>query len=141
MIEKAIQVNKPDPDDAFDVLRKLGGFDIAGMTGIFLGGALYRIPIVLDGIISAVSALIAARLCPSAGYAMLASHVSDEPAGRMLLDALKLRPLIHAEMRLGEGTGAVALLPLLDHGALRLSRLVVVFRYRPGRVQTFMRKQ
>lgn len=114
VIEKAIKINQPEPDDALDVLTKLGGFDIAGMTGIFLGGALYRIPIIIDGIISAVSALIAHRLCPAAHYTMLASHVSDEPAGKMLLDALKLRPLIIAEMRLGEGTGAVALLPLLD---------------------------
>jgi nicotinate-nucleotide--dimethylbenzimidazole phosphoribosyltransferase len=114
VIEKAIKVNQPDPDDAYDILRKLGGFDIAGMTGIFLGGALYRIPIVIDGIISAVSALIAMRLCPESRHAMLASHVSDEPAGRMLLDALNLRPLITAEMRLGEGTGAVASFPLLD---------------------------
>jgi nicotinate-nucleotide--dimethylbenzimidazole phosphoribosyltransferase len=114
VIEKAIRQNNPDPDNAFDVLTKLGGFDIAGMTGIFLGGALYRVPIVIDGIISAVSALLAERLCPAAGYAMLASHVSDEPAGWMLLDALRLRPMITAEMRLGEGTGAVALLPLLD---------------------------
>ncbi len=114
VIEKAISVNKPDPNDAFDILMKLGGFDIAGMTGVFLGGALYRIPIVIDGIISAVSALLATRLCPEARYAMLASHVSDEPAAIMLLDALELRPMINAEMRLGEGTGAVALLPLLD---------------------------
>lgn len=114
VIEKAIAVNKPDPNDAFDVLCKLGGFDIAGMVGIFIGGALYHIPVIIDGIISSVSALVAARICPAASQAMLASHVSDEPAGKMLLDALKLRPLIMAEMRLGEGTGAVALLPLLD---------------------------
>ncbi len=114
VIEKAIRVNQPNPDDAFDILQKLGGFDIAGMSGIFLGGALYRIPIVIDGIISAVAALIASRLCPASHYTMLASHVSDEPAGKMLLDALMLRPMIIAEMRLGEGTGAVALLPLLD---------------------------
>ncbi len=114
VIEKAIKVNQPNPEDALDVLTKLGGFDIAGLTGIFLGGALYRIPIIIDGIISAVSALIASRLCPAADHIMLASHVSNEPAGIMLLDALKLRPMIIAEMRLGEGTGAVAMLPLLD---------------------------
>lgn len=114
VIEKAIAVNKPDADDALDILSKLGGFDIAGMTGIFLGGALCRVPIIIDGIISAVSAMIASKLCPACLNSMLASHVSDEPAGRMLLDALKLHPMITAEMRLGEGTGAVALLPLLD---------------------------
>jgi nicotinate-nucleotide--dimethylbenzimidazole phosphoribosyltransferase len=114
VIKQAIAVNKPDARDALDVLSKLGGFDIAGMTGLFLGGALYRVPIVIDGIISAISALLAARICPTSQYAMLASHVSDEPAGKMLLDALSLKPLLFAEMRLGEGTGAVALMPLLD---------------------------
>jgi nicotinate-nucleotide--dimethylbenzimidazole phosphoribosyltransferase len=114
VIEKAIAVNKPDPADALDVLMKLGGFDIAGMAGIFIGGALYRIPVVIDGIISSVSALLAYRLCPASRGAMLASHISGEPAGLMLLEALGLKPLITAEMRLGEGTGAVALLPLLD---------------------------
>jgi nicotinate-nucleotide--dimethylbenzimidazole phosphoribosyltransferase len=114
VIEKAIRLNQPNPDDALEVLQKLGGFDIAGMTGLFLGGALYRVPIIIDGIISAVSALIAARLCPASLNSMLASHVSEEPASRLLLDALNLRPMITAEMHLGEGTGAVALLPLLD---------------------------
>lgn len=114
VIEKAIKVNNPDPDNAFDILQKLGGFDIAGMTGIFIGGALYKTPIIIDGIISSVSALLATRLCPASNQSMLASHVSDEPAGRMLLNALNLNPMITAEMRLGEGTGAVALLPLLD---------------------------
>lgn len=114
VIKKAIAVNKPNPDDALDVLYKLGGFDIAGMAGIFLGGALYRIPIVIDGIISAVSALLAVRLCPAASYAMLASHISGEPAAKLLLDALELKAVVTADMRLGEGTGAVTLLPLLD---------------------------
>ena len=114
VIEKAIRVNKPDPSDALDVLMKLGGFDIAGLAGVFLGGALYRVPIVIDGLISAVSALIAVRLCPASLPYMLASHCSDEPAGQLLLDALGQKPMIRAEMHLGEGTGAVALFPLLD---------------------------
>lgn len=114
VIEKAIAVNAPDPSDPLDCLVKLGGFDIAGMVGIFIGGALYRVPIIVDGIISAVSALIAARLCPMSLSAMFASHVSEEPAAIMLLETLGLKPMITAGMRLGEGTGAVALLPLLD---------------------------
>ena len=114
VIEKAIEVSRPDASDALDVLAKLGGFDIAGLVGIFIGGALHRIPVVIDGLISSVSALAASRLCPACRSAMFASHVSREPAAGMLLDALSLKPLITAEMRLGEGTGAVALLPLLD---------------------------
>ncbi len=115
-IERAIKLNEPDPSDPLDVLSKLGGFDIAGMTGAFIGGAIYRVPIIIDGFISAVSALIAKRLCPNAACAMFPSHVSAEPAGTMVLDELGLKALITAGMRLGEGTGAVALLPLLDMG-------------------------
>lgn len=114
VIERAVNVNKPDRADALDVLAKLGGFDIAALCGTMIGGAIFRIPIVLDGFISAVSALVASKLCPKAVNAMLASHVSAEPAAHMILDFLKLKPAITAEMRLGEGTGAVALLPLLD---------------------------
>ena len=113
-IERAITVNSPERDDVIDVLAKLGGFDIAGLVGVFLGGAIYRVPILLDGFISGVSALLASRLCPACECAMLASHISAEPAAAMILDALALRPLLCAEMRLGEGTGAVAAMPLLD---------------------------
>lgn len=113
-IERGISVNRPNPEDALDVLAKLGGFDIAGLTGVFLGGAAYRVPILIDGFISAVAALAAVRLCPRAGCAMFASHVSAEPAAGMILEELRLKPLIRAEMRLGEGTGAVCALPLLD---------------------------
>ena len=113
-VETAIERNRPDPSDPLDILAKVGGFDIAGMCGIFLGGALYRVPVLMDGLISTVAALCALRLCPDAGKAMLASHVSAEPAGRLVLDALGKKPLITAEMRLGEGTGAVAAIPLLD---------------------------
>jgi nicotinate-nucleotide--dimethylbenzimidazole phosphoribosyltransferase len=114
VIKRGIDVNAPNPADAFDVLRKLGGFDIAGLCGVYLGGAIYGIPIIIDGFISAVAALTALRLCPSSKQVMLASHISAEPAARMVLDALELTPVIHAGMRLGEGTGAVALIPLLD---------------------------
>lgn len=113
-IRRAIEVNRPDPNDPIDVLAKLGGFEIAGMTGAFLGGMSYRIPIVIDGVISAVAALLALRICPDAGEFMLASHMSREPAGRLVMDALGLEPVIDAGMALGEGTGAVMLFPLLD---------------------------
>ena len=113
-VETALAHNRPDPADPIDVLAKVGGFDIAGMCGIFLGGAAGRVPVLMDGFISTAAALCALRLCPGAGKAMLASHVSAEPAGRRLLDALGKRPLITAGMRLGEGTGAVAAIPLLD---------------------------
>ena len=113
-IRRALEVNRPDPSDPLDILQKVGGFDIAAMCGVFLGGALYRVPVLIDGLISAVAALCALRLCPAAGKAMLASHVSAEPAGGLVLEALGKQPLITAGMRLGEGTGAVAAIPLLD---------------------------
>lgn len=113
-IRRGIAVNRPDASDPLDVLSKVGGLDISGLTGVFLGGALYHIPVLIDGFISSVAALVAVRLCPSALDYMLASHVSGEPAGRMVLDALGLHPVIHAGMCLGEGTGAVAAMPLLD---------------------------
>ena len=114
VIEEAIAVNRPDPADPIDVLAKVGGLDLAGLCGVFLGGALYRVPVLLDGFISGAAALCALRLCPNAGKAMLASHVSAEPAARMVLEALGKAPLITAGLRLGEGTGAVAAMPLLD---------------------------
>lgn len=117
VIERVIAVNNPDKNDPLDVLSKLGGLDIAGLVGMFLGGAVYHIPVVIDGAISAVSALLAKSISPVCTDYMLASHVSAEPIGKLLLEELGLRPVITAEMRLGEGTGGVMLLPLLD-GAL-----------------------
>ena len=113
-IERALAVNEPDANDALDVLSKLGGFDIAGLVGLFIGGAVHRAPIVIAGFISALAAYTAARLCPACTCAMLPSHVSAEPAARMLFDELGIEPIIHAGLRLGEGTGAVLLFPLLD---------------------------
>ena len=113
-IERGIVQNKPDPDDVIDVLSKVGGLDIAGLCGVFLGGAVYRIPVLIDGFISSVAALCAFRLCPAAADYMLGSHASAEPAGELVLNALGMHPFVYAGMRLGEGTGAVAVMPLLD---------------------------
>lgn len=140
-IHHAIAVNRPDPEDPLDVLSKVGGFDIAALTGLFLGGASRRVPVVIDGVISAAAALIAARLEPSCRDYMLPSHISEEPASMAVMTALgfipekqetkqgkadrekdsmkkvpgpAVSPILHAGMHLGEGTGAVALFPLLD---------------------------
>ena len=113
-IETAIQVNKPNPADPLDVLSKVGGLDLAGLCGVFLGGAACRIPVLVDGFISSAAALTAARLCPAAVDYMLGSHASNEPAGRMVLEELGLKPFLYANMCLGEGTGAAAVMPLLD---------------------------
>ena len=113
-IRRGIAHNQPNPADPLDVLAKLGGFDIAGLCGVFLGGALEGVPVLMDGFISSVAALCAVRLCPAAAKAVFASHVSAEPAAHMVLDALGKAPLITANLHLGEGTGAVASIPLWD---------------------------
>ena len=116
-IKKAIDLNKPDAKDSIDVLAKVGGLDIAGLAGVYLGGAALQIPVLIDGFISGVAALVAARLCPEAADYMIASHVSKEPAAHLVLDELGKEAVLHADMCLGEGTGAIALCPFLDMGA------------------------
>lgn len=106
-IHRAIEVNCPDREDIIDVVSKVGGFDIAGMIGCFLGAAKYHMPVLIDGFISSIAACCAAKLCPASRDYMYATHCSGEPAGRMMLDAIGLEPLVFAGMRMGEGTGAV----------------------------------
>ena len=113
-IRRGIAVNTPDAADPLDVLAKLGGFDLAGLCGVFLGGALEGIPVLMDGFISGVAALCAIQLCPAAAKAVFASHCSSEPAARLVLEALGKAPLLTAGLHLGEGTGAVASIPLWD---------------------------
>lgn len=120
-VERALDANDPDPDDVLGVLAKLGGFDICGMCGLFLGGAVHRVPIVIDGLISSVAALAALRMHPQCRAALLASHLSSEPAAQRVMRELGLQPIIQAGMHLGEGAGAVCLIPLLDM-ALNLYR-------------------
>lgn len=79
VIYQGIAVNHPEKADVIGVLSALGGLDIAGLCGVFLGGALENIPVIIDGFISSVAALCATRLCPTATKAMFASHVSAEP--------------------------------------------------------------
>lgn len=118
-VKRAVEVNRPDPKDALDVISKVGGYDLAGMTGLFLGGAVYHIPVVIDGVISAAAAYAAYILNPLSAEYMLASHRPAEKAGIKYLDAMGLTPVIDAGLRLGEGTGGIMLLPLLD-GAFAL---------------------
>lgn len=113
-IERGIACNQPRPEDPLEVLAHVGGLDLAGLVGLYLGGALYRVPVILDGFISYAAALLAARLCPMVQGYLLPSHCSDEPASRRVLAELELCPVLQAGMRLGEGTGAVALMPLLE---------------------------
>lgn len=99
--------------EALRILRCVGGLDIAAMTGVFLGGAVYHIPIVLDGVISLVAALTAERILPGTKQFLIPSHVSREPAAHRILQELNFHPVLDADMALGEGSGAVMMIDLL----------------------------
>lgn len=114
VIDRAIALHRPDPADPVDVIAKVGGYDIAAMTGFYLGCALHRVPAVMDGFISIVAALAAVRLCPDVRDVLLASHLSAEPGAGYVMEALGLQPLLQLGMALGEGTGAVSAMPLID---------------------------
>lgn len=114
VIRDAIALHKPKKEDPIDVLAKVGGLDIAGMAGVFLGGAACRIPVVADGFISCVAALCAIRICPAVKDYVITSHKSKEPATMMILEALDIPVFLDCDMCLGEGTGAVTIYPILD---------------------------
>lgn len=114
IIAQAIAVNQPNSEDPIDVLSKVGGLDLAVLCGICLGGARCRVPVLLDGVITNTAALCAVKLCSRVRNVLIASHVSQEPAAKLLLEALELKPCISAGLHLGEGSGAVLALPLLD---------------------------
>ncbi len=112
-VKEAVRINKPDGEDPIDVIAKVGGLDIAMLTGIFLGGARFGVPTVIDGYISQTAALCAKVISASCAKAMIASHTSGENGGDLLLDHLGKRAVIGADMRLGEGSGTVMLYLLL----------------------------
>ena len=114
MIRDALRVNRPDRGDVLDVLSKVGGLDIAGMTGLFLGSAAEGIPAIIDGLIAALSAYIAVRLAGPVRDYLIPGHLGTEPGDRILMEALQLTPPLRLGMHLGEGSGAALLLPLLD---------------------------
>lgn len=123
IIRRALEVNRPDPGDAVDVLAKLGGFEIGVLAGVVLGGAATRRAVVLDGFISGAAALIACALCPNVRGYLIASHRSAERGHRVILRHLKLRPLLDLRMRLGEGTGAVLAMGVVEAAAACLSEM------------------
>ena len=106
VIDKALTLNHPDPEQPLDVLAKVGGFEIGGLAGVMLAAAAHRIPVVIDGFISGAAALIATALAPGLKDCLISAHVSAEAGHRLLLNHLGLKPLLDLDMRLGEGTGA-----------------------------------
>ena len=106
-----------------NVLAKVGGLDIAGMAGTYLGCAKNRVPVVIDGFISAVSALISYKICPVSREFMIASHLSEEPGMKYIMKELNLEPMLFMNMKLGEGTGAVMMFPVIE-GACNITKVV-----------------
>ncbi|WP_256758206.1 nicotinate-nucleotide--dimethylbenzimidazole phosphoribosyltransferase [Cohnella sp. WQ 127256] len=126
VIERALQVNAADPADALDVLAKLGGLEIAGLVGVILGAAAHRAIVVIDGFISSAAALIASRLAPLSVSYMMGSHMSLELGHSRMLESIGLAPMIHMDMRLGEGTGAVLCFHFID-AASKIMREMATF--------------
>ena len=114
IVTEAIEKYELYGAEPFRVLETVGGLDIAGLVGVCIGGAVYHLPVVLDGVISMAAALLAERLMPGTKKYLIPSHNGKEPAMEMLKEALGLEPVIDGELALGEGTGAVMMLSLLD---------------------------
>ena len=123
IIERALAVNKPDPKDAWDVLTKVGGLEIAGLAGVIIGAAAGRVPVVIDGFISGAAALIAAGLKPEVKPYMIAAHQSVEIGHRAALEVLGLRPVFDLDLRLGEGTGAALAFHVIEASARILNEM------------------
>ncbi len=113
-IQKAIQINQPDKNDGIDILRKVGGFEIAGLVGVILAAAKNKVPVLIDGFISTSAALIAAILNPICKDYMIAAHESQEPGHWKMLRILDKKPLLNLNLRLGEGTGAALAMQIVD---------------------------
>lgn len=116
VIEKAIAINNPDPNDPIDLLSKIGGAEIAGIAGLIIGAAAHRIPVVIDGFISTAGALIAYSLEPKTKDYMFAAHNSVEVGHKAMLEKIGLKPILDLELRLGEGTGAALAMMMIEAG-------------------------
>jgi nicotinate-nucleotide--dimethylbenzimidazole phosphoribosyltransferase len=123
VIKKALTLNKPAQDDPLDVLAKVGGFEIGGMTGIYIACAANRIPAIIDGFISGAAALLACKIAPKAGDYMIASHCSVEAGHKIILDRIGIKPLLNLDLRLGEGTGAALGINLVEAACRTLSEM------------------
>lgn len=126
VIKKAIAVNQPNPQDGIDVLAKVGGLEIGAMAGIILGAAVHRKPVVVDGFISTIAALIAYKLEPKVKDYIIPSHVSEEPGAKIAAAILGIEPMLHMNMRLGEGSGAALAFPILDAACSMMKNMVTL---------------
>ena len=123
VIQKALELNRPNPKDSIDVLAKVGGFEIGGLAGVMLGAAAHRIPVVIDGFISGAAALIATGLASGLRDYLIAGHLSAESGHKILLEYLSLTPLLTLNMRLGEGTGAALAMTIVEAAVKTLAEM------------------
>jgi nicotinate-nucleotide--dimethylbenzimidazole phosphoribosyltransferase len=126
VIERSLAVNQPNPNDAMDVLHKVGGLEIAGLAGVMIAAASRRIPVVVDGFISTAAAMIAVGLAPGARNYLISAHQSVEVGHQAMLKHLNLKPLLDMNMRLGEGTGAALAFHLIE-ASTRILREMATF--------------
>lgn len=126
VVERSLDVNRPDPGDPLDVLAKVGGFEIGGIAGVILAACAARIPVVVDGFISTAAALLASRFHPEVKRYLFSGHQSAVLGHKLMLDDLGLRPIVDLGMRLGEGTGAAFGLSILA-AASQISREMLTF--------------
>lgn len=126
VIDRALALHRPASKEPLEVLARLGGLEIAGLAGLILGAAAARRPVLVDGFIATAGALVAVRLCPAVRDYLQAAHQSAENGHQVMLADLGLRPLLHLDMRLGEGTGAALGMFLLEAG-LRIYREMATF--------------
>ncbi len=127
LIEQGITLNQPDPNDPIDLLAKVGGAEIGAMAGLMLGGASLRIPVVVDGFIAAAAAAIAVLINPEVAHYLVGSHVSVEPGHQMLMQYIGVEPFFDFGLRLGEGTGAALMFPIID-ASVRILRELILFK-------------
>jgi len=123
VVRLALEINHPDPKDGIDVLAKVGGFEIGGLAGAILAAASNRRPVVIDGFISTAAAMIAVSLAPQVRDYLIAAHTSQEKGHHLMMEWLNVNPLLDLKMRLGEGTGAVIAISLVEAACKLLSEM------------------
>jgi nicotinate-nucleotide--dimethylbenzimidazole phosphoribosyltransferase len=126
VVKEALELHAPDPEDPLGVLAQIGGLEHAAIVGVILAGAVYGLPVILDGVVSDSAALVARALAPHSAQYIIAGHRSTEPGARISLRSLDVRPLLDLDMRLGEGTGGLLAVPLVQAAARTLKEMATL---------------
>src|SRR5918993_953886 len=126
VVEEALALHAPDTEDPLGILAAIGGLEHAAIVGVILTGAVYGVPVVLDGVVSNAAALVARALASNSAEYIIAGHCAAEPGARIVLEYLELEPLLDLEMRLGEGTGGLLAVPLVQAAARTLTEMATL---------------